>query len=89
MLQFLPIEFLNFDLTGLIFIPNFSFPMFPNYRCRFRFRSYRFRSRFREKNMKTKMVFVFNDRFRPFSPLATTPHEPGAKTSLAATMACT
>jgi hypothetical protein len=63
MLQFLPIEFLDFDRNRSNFRTELSFPMFSNYRCRFRFRCYRFRSRFREKNMKTKMIFV------PFSPL--------------------
>jgi hypothetical protein len=49
MFQFLPIEFLDFDRNRSNFRTELSFSMFPNYRCRFRFRSYRFRSRFREK----------------------------------------
>jgi hypothetical protein len=64
-------QILDSDRNRCNFRTELLFSMFPNYRCRFHFRSYRFRSRFREKNMKTKMVLVFTDRFRPFSSLPT------------------
>jgi hypothetical protein len=46
-----------------------SFSMFLNYQCRFHFPSYRFQYRFRGKNMKTKMILVFINRFPSFSTL--------------------
>ena len=60
---------LDSDHNRCNFRTELSFSIFSNYRCCFRFRSYRFWSRFREKNMETKMVLVFTDHFRPFSPL--------------------
>jgi hypothetical protein len=41
---------LGSDRTRCNFRTELSFPMFPNYRCRFRFWSYHFRSRFQGKN---------------------------------------
>jgi hypothetical protein len=62
---------LDFDYNQCNFCTELSFPMFLNYRYR-RFWGYRFQSRFQGKKLKMKMVLVFTDHFRPFSPLAAT-----------------
>ena len=58
MLHFLPIEILDSDCNQCNFCTELSFPMFPNYRCRFRFRIYHFQSRFRGKIWKRKWFFT-------------------------------
>jgi hypothetical protein len=63
---------LDFDCYRCIFCTEISFSMFPKYRYHFRFRIYRFYFVFDKKNMKTIMILVFTDRFRPFSSLGIT-----------------
>jgi hypothetical protein len=69
MLQFLPIEFLDFDRNRSNFRTELFVSDVSELPTSFSFSELPFSISFPRKNMKTKMVFVFTDRFRPFSPL--------------------
>ena len=60
---------MGFDRYRCVLDRIFPFLKLPEYRRRFRFRKYRTAFVSDEKNVKTKMVESFADRFRPFSSL--------------------
>jgi hypothetical protein len=51
------------DYNRCNFRTELSFPMFPTYQSRFRFRSYRFRSRFGEKKYENENYFSVYSSF--------------------------